>query len=168
MNGSVTSLILNVGKPACQHRVDTQNVLYRSLWHCRAHTRKSSHEVEQSLRPEIGKVDLLHFHLTNDDRQFVMLALVPRRFISADLHDSKSTSGGVLCIFGDRTCVPILWMCKKPTAVFSQQHGGRGDLFGRKTANGWFDRLMFMGMCCRCLLTCQQSRRILHAQSSTV
>ena len=28
---------------------------------------------------------------------------------------------GVSC-----TCVQILWMCKKPTAVFSQQHGGRG------------------------------------------
>ena len=31
--------------------------------------------------------------------------------------DSKSTSGGPLCIFGSHTFVPISWMCKKQTAV---------------------------------------------------
>ena len=31
--------------------------------------------------------------------------------------DSKSTSGGTLCIFGSHTFVPISWMCKKQTAV---------------------------------------------------
>ena len=30
---------------------------------------------------------------------------------------SKSTPGGIPCIFGDSTLVPIPWMCKKPTAV---------------------------------------------------
>ena len=34
-----------------------------------------------------------------------------------DLEDSKSTSGGVLCIFGSHTFVPISWMCKKQTSV---------------------------------------------------
>ena len=34
-----------------------------------------------------------------------------------DLEDSKSTSGGTLCIFGSQTFVPISWMCKKQTAV---------------------------------------------------
>ena len=34
-----------------------------------------------------------------------------------DLEDSKSTSGGVLCILGSRTFVPIIWMCKKQTSV---------------------------------------------------
>ena len=34
-----------------------------------------------------------------------------------DLEDSKSTSGGTLCIFGSHTFVPISWMCKKQTAV---------------------------------------------------
>ena len=33
------------------------------------------------------------------------------------LEDSKSTSGGTLCIFGSHTFVPISWMCKKQTAV---------------------------------------------------
>ena len=34
-----------------------------------------------------------------------------------DLEDSKSTSGGTLCVFGSHTFVPISWMCKKQTAV---------------------------------------------------
>ena len=36
---------------------------------------------------------------------------------AGDLEDSKSTSGGTLCIFGSLTFVPISWMCKKQTAV---------------------------------------------------
>ena len=37
--------------------------------------------------------------------------------IAGDLEDSKSTSGGTLCVFGSHTFVPIGWMCKKQTAV---------------------------------------------------
>ena len=36
---------------------------------------------------------------------------------AGDLEDSKSTSGGTLCIFGSHRFVPISWMCKKQTAV---------------------------------------------------
>ena len=36
---------------------------------------------------------------------------------AGDLEDSKSTSGGALCIFGSHTFVPISWMCKKQTTV---------------------------------------------------
>ena len=36
---------------------------------------------------------------------------------AGDLEDSKSTSGGTLCILGSHTFVPISWMCKKQTAV---------------------------------------------------
>ena len=36
---------------------------------------------------------------------------------AGDLEDSKSTSGGSLCIFGSHTFVPISWMCKKQTLV---------------------------------------------------
>ena len=36
---------------------------------------------------------------------------------AGDLEDSKSTSGGTLCVFGSHTFVPICWMCKKQTAV---------------------------------------------------
>ena len=34
-----------------------------------------------------------------------------------DLEDSKSTSGGTLCVFGSHTFVPISWMSKKQTSV---------------------------------------------------
>ena len=33
------------------------------------------------------------------------------------LEDSKSTSGGTLCVIGSHTCVPVRWMCKKQTSV---------------------------------------------------
>ena len=36
---------------------------------------------------------------------------------AGDLEDSKSSSGGTLCIFGSHTFVPKSWMCKKQTAV---------------------------------------------------
>ena len=36
---------------------------------------------------------------------------------TGDLEESKSTSGGTLCVFGSHTFVPISWMCKKQTAV---------------------------------------------------
>ena len=38
---------------------------------------------------------------------------------AGDLEDSKSTSGGTLCVFGSHTFVPISWMCKKQTSVSS-------------------------------------------------
>ena len=34
-----------------------------------------------------------------------------------NLEDSKSTSGGTLCVFGSHTFVPKSWMCKKQTTV---------------------------------------------------
>ena len=34
-----------------------------------------------------------------------------------DLEDSKSTSGGTMCVFVSHTFVPISWVCKKQTAV---------------------------------------------------
>ena len=37
--------------------------------------------------------------------------------LRGDLEDSKSTSGGTLCVFGSHTFVPISWMCKKQTSV---------------------------------------------------
>ena len=36
---------------------------------------------------------------------------------AGDLDNSKSTSGGILCIFGSHSFVPIGWMCKKKTSV---------------------------------------------------
>ena len=36
---------------------------------------------------------------------------------AGDFEDSKSTSGGFLCIFGSHTFLPLSWMCKKKTSV---------------------------------------------------
>ena len=36
---------------------------------------------------------------------------------AGDLEDSKSTSGGTLCVFGSHTFVSKSWMCKKQTSV---------------------------------------------------
>ena len=36
---------------------------------------------------------------------------------AGDLEESKSTSGGTLCIFGSHTFVPLSWMCQKQTSV---------------------------------------------------
>ena len=36
---------------------------------------------------------------------------------AGNFEDSKSASGGILCIFGSHTFVPISWMCKKQTSV---------------------------------------------------
>ena len=49
--------------------------------------------------------------------QHCKLGLFQDSDFAGDLEDSKSTSGGVLCIFGSRTFVPVSWMCKKQTSV---------------------------------------------------
>ena len=36
---------------------------------------------------------------------------------AGDLEDSKSTSGGTLCVLGSYTFVPRSWMCKRQTSV---------------------------------------------------
>ena len=52
------------------------------------------------------------------------------------LEDSKSTSGGTLCIFGSHTFVPISWMCKKQTAV-SDSSTESEIISGHWTEIGW-------------------------------
>ena len=55
-------------------------------------------------------------HVGNTSKQ-CRLGLFQDSDFAGDLEDSKSTSGGTLCIFGSHTFVPISWMCKKQTAV---------------------------------------------------
>ena len=43
--------------------------------------------------------------------------------LAGDLEDSKSTSGGTMCIFGNLTFVPITWMCQKQTSVSHSSTG---------------------------------------------
>ena len=55
-------------------------------------------------------------HVGNTAKQCT-LGLFQDFDFAGDLEDSKSTSGGTLCIFGSHTFVPISWMCKKQTSV---------------------------------------------------
>ena len=45
------------------------------------------------------------------------LAMFSDASFAGDLRDSKSTSGGILCLVGPNTFVPISWICKKQGAV---------------------------------------------------
>ena len=55
-------------------------------------------------------------HVGNTAKQ-CRLGLFQDSDFAGDLEDSKSTSGGTLCVFGSHTFVPISWMCKKQTAI---------------------------------------------------
>ena len=55
-------------------------------------------------------------HVGNTTKQS-RLGLFQDFDFAGGLEDSKSTSGGTLCIFGSHAFVPISWMCKKQTAV---------------------------------------------------
>ena len=55
-------------------------------------------------------------HVGNTAQQ-CRLGLFQDSDFAGDLEDSKSISGGTLCIFGSHTFVPISWMCKKQTSV---------------------------------------------------
>ena len=68
----------------------------------------------------------LNIHHTSEYKQYChvgntakqcRLGLFQDSDFAGDLEDSKSISGGTLCIFGSHTFVPISWMCKKQTSV---------------------------------------------------
>ena len=67
-----------------------------------------------------------YIHHTSEYKQYCHLGKTAKQFrlglfqdsdFAGYLEDSKSTSGGTLCIFGSHTFVPISWMCKKQTSV---------------------------------------------------
>ena len=55
-------------------------------------------------------------HVGNTDKQ-CRLGLFQDSDFVGDREDSKSTSGGTLCVFGSHTFVPKSWRCKKQIAV---------------------------------------------------
>ena len=57
-----------------------------------------------------------HCHVGNTAQQ-CRSGLFQDYDFAGDLDDSKTTSGGLLCIFGSQTLVPTSWMCKKQTSV---------------------------------------------------
>ena len=69
-----------------------------------------------------------HCHVGNTAKQ-CRLGLFQDSNFAGDLEDSKSTSGGKLCIFGSHTFVPIGWMCKKQTSVSHSQQNQKSLLW---------------------------------------
>ena len=55
-------------------------------------------------------------HVGNTAKQ-CRLGLFQDSDFAGDLEDSKSTSGGTLCVLGSHTYVLVSWMCKKQTSV---------------------------------------------------
>ena len=55
--------------------------------------------------------------VTGNTAQQCRLGLFQDSDFAGDLEVYKSTSRGILCIFGSHTFVPISWMCKKQTSV---------------------------------------------------
>ena len=55
-------------------------------------------------------------HVGNTAKQ-CRLGLFQDSDFAGDLEDSKSISGGTLCVFGSHTFVPISWMCKQQASV---------------------------------------------------
>ena len=62
-------------------------------------------------------IDCRQYCHVGNTAQHCRLGLFQDTDCAGDLEDSKSTSEGVLCIFGSRTFVSISWMCKKQTSV---------------------------------------------------
>ena len=60
--------------------------------------------------------DIQYCHVGNISKQCI-LGLFQDSDFAGDLEDSKSSSGGTLCVIGSHTFVPISWMCKKQTSV---------------------------------------------------
>ena len=67
-----------------------------------------------------------HTHHTSDYRQYChvsntaqhcRLGLFQDSDFAGDNKDSKSTSGGILCIFGSRTFVPLSLMCERNVSI---------------------------------------------------
>ena len=66
-------------------------------------------------------IDCTHNHcmtsFVGDRPEDCTLMLFCDASFAGDLKDSKSTSGGILCVVGPHTFAPITWMCKKQGAV---------------------------------------------------
>ena len=64
---------------------------------------------------------------------------------AGDLEDSKSTSGGILCVFGSHTFVPISWMCQNQTSVSHCSTEAEIIFFRCRCTHGWDSRSRSLG-----------------------
>ena len=61
--------------------------------------------------------DWTHHNYVGGPPEHCFLALFQDASFAGDALDSKSTSGGLLCLIGPRTFVTLAWVCKTQTAV---------------------------------------------------
>ena len=88
-------------------------------------TSKSSHQKDKSLWQALSLFDSMHSSHKRSPTtlscrktaQHCRLGLYQDSDFAVDFEDSKSTSGGTLCIWRSRTFVPKSRMCKKQTSV---------------------------------------------------
>ena len=85
-----------------------------------------SHKMDPGLRPTFGKIDFIHSSSSKWSPTILSCGqcvsalstgLFQNSDFAGDLEHSKSSSGGVLCIFGSRIFVPISWMSERQTFV---------------------------------------------------
>ena len=93
-------------------------------------------------------------HFTNDYRQYChvgnaaqhcRLGLFQDSDFAGDLEDSKSTSGGVLCIFGKSNICTDQLDVQEANVSVSQLHRIRDHIVGCWFANGWFTCARLVG-----------------------
>ena len=101
-----------------------------------------------------------HIHRTSECRQCCCvgntaqqcrLGLFQDSDFSGDLEDLKSTSGGVLIIFGSHTFVPKSWTCKKQTSVSHSSTEAEIISLDTGLRLRWFACSGIMGSNCVCL-----------------
>ena len=91
------------------------DLISHGLWTC-----SCSHKIDKGLWQTLGTFDLVHSSYKWIQAILLCqcrLGLFQDSDFARDLEDSKSTSWGVLCIFGSHTCMQTSWMCKKQTSV---------------------------------------------------
>ena len=78
------------------------------------------HKMDHSLWQTFSTFDLIHssHKWIQAMLSFMKIGTVSGLWFFVDPEDSKSTSSGLLCIFGSHTFVPRSWMYKKQTSVF--------------------------------------------------
>ena len=93
-------------------------------------------------------------HHTSEYRQYgcvgntaqqCRLGLFQDSDFAGDFEDSKSTSGGIPCMFGSHTFVPIGWMCKKQTSVSHSSTEAENHFSRCRFTHGRYSRSLSQG-----------------------
>ena len=113
-----------------------------------------SHWMDRSMRRTLGSFDFIHSShkwLLTTLVMWVIRAQHCRLGLCQDsdfgwviLTIQKSTSGGILCVFGSHTFVPRSWMCKKQIS-FTQFYRKWNHFVGCWSTYGWFTCSRFLG-----------------------